>query len=166
MTEQHRIPLLPGDESAAHYGITHRSAFVYDTRVYGGAPTRVNVWSNTGRPNPDKGKSLGDTLRNGNVLTEYSLPGTATREYLDPHNAPTDDPVSILLTPESTVMCADTRMNTGQPGSGQVFARNIRLGDGDTADLIYPEGTVQRVTLHFPRHHNNHGYATIGDESQ
>jgi hypothetical protein len=151
---QHTITLQA--ESANDYGVTYRSTYVYQTTKSHG-PTRLVVWSNTDRPNPDLGKQLGDTLRNGNKVTAYSERYTRG-QYVDPHNEPTDSPVSYLLTPESTAICADTRFNTGQPGSGQVYGDGT-LADGDTAELTYPDGTTELVTLHLPAHHNGHGSA-------
>ncbi len=142
-----------------HYGVLYKSRHVYST-TRSHSPTRIVVWDNTCRPNPDKGKGLGDRLHGGNVLTRHSAPGTATAAYTDPHGKPTDDPVTILLSTESTVICADTRFNTGQAGSGQVYATD-GLGDGDTATLVYPDGSTIEVVLRFPPHNNGHGYAVL-----
>lgn len=144
-----------------HYGITHQSRNVYDTTKSSG-PTRLVVWSNVKRLNTDKGKRLGDKLevgdRRGNIVTEYSLQFTRG-SYLDPHNKPTDSAHSLLLTPESSVITSNGT-NTGTVASGQVYAPG-RLADQDTATLSYPGGTTVEVELHFPPHHNGHGYATI-----
>lgn len=141
------------------YGILYESRHVFST-TKSHSPTRVVIWNNTHRPNPDRGKQLGDKLRDGCIVTKYSTPGITERRYIDPQGKPTDEKVTILLSPESTAICADTRLNTGQPGSGQVYAQD-RLDDGDTAKLILPDGTNADVVLHFPRGHNGHGYATF-----
>lgn len=147
--------------STGAYGITHRGRNVYDTAKSSG-PTRLVVWSNVKRLNIDKGKPLGDTLRvgdrRGNIVTEYSLQFTRG-SYLDPHNNPTDDAVSLLLSPESSVITSNGT-NTGTVASGQVYAPG-KLADGDTATLSYPNGTMVEVELHFPPHSNGHGFATF-----
>jgi hypothetical protein len=150
-----------------HYGVMYRGRHVYQT-TKSTAPTRLVVWDNTKRPNPDNGKQLGDTLeagdRRGNTATRWAIDSGHTRgRYLDPMNRPTDSRYSLLLTPESSAMCADTRMNTGQPGSGQVYSQG-RLGDMDTATLVYPDGTTAEIVLHFPKWHNGHGFAVIDNE--
>jgi hypothetical protein len=162
MQAHHTIVLDTGNARDASYGIKYRGRNVYSTRK-SHSPTRLVVWDNTGRPNPDLGKGLGDKLRNGNVLTTYTVgQGHGTRRYIDPQGNPSDEPITILLTPESSVICADTRMNTGQPGSGQVYAPGV-LADGDSATLVYPSGTRREVILHFPAHTNGHGYAKFAD---
>jgi len=143
------------------YGITHESRNVFHTtKSY--APTRLVVWSNVKRVNPDMGKQLGDTLetgdRRGNIVTDYSIRYTHGK-FLDPQNEPTDEVTSILLSPESSAITSNGT-NTGTVASGQVYAPG-RLHDNDDATLIYPNGTVVGVVLHFPPHHNGHGYATI-----
>lgn len=143
------------------YGVTHQSRNVYQTTKSSG-PTRLVVWSNVKRLNTDKGKKIGDTLevgdRRGNIVTEYSLQFTRGT-YLDPNHKPTDEPVSLLLSPESSAITSNGT-NTGTVASGQVYAPG-RLADSDTATLSYPNGTMVEVVLHFPPHHNGHGYATI-----
>ena len=150
-----------GEYRRDSYGVLYQSCLVYDT-TKSHAPTRLDVWSNTDRPNPYYGAKLGDRPCEGRgaldiTITEYSLPKTHAK-YLDPHNDPTDDEISFLLSPESSVICSDTSRNTGQPGSGQVYAKGERLGEGDTATLVYPDWTVQRVLIHFTN--NGHGIAT------
>lgn len=156
----HLIILNAPSMDQAHYGILFSSRHVYHARRASDGPLRLKVWLNSGRPNPDLGKSEGDEMRNGNRVTKYSPPGTVTAAYLDPHNRPTDDPVSVLIGPESVAICSDTRMNTGQPGSGQVYAPGT-LRDGDTATLSFPDGTTGEIALHFPPHSNGYGHATI-----
>ncbi len=167
---EHHVIILDAESEyrREQYGVTHKSRCVFAT-TKSHSPTRLDVWDNTGRPNPFKGLRLGDVAFKGNpyreqVVTEWfankaSKPLTA--KYFDPSNEPTDEPTSLQLTPESTAICADTRMNTGQPGSGQVYATGVKLGNLDTATLVYPDGTTREVTLHFPPHHNGHGYATF-----
>jgi hypothetical protein len=123
------------------YGITHESAHVY-AQARSSGPTRVAVWDNTGRPN-----------KGGSHIT-------GNGKYVDPQNVATDEPVSYLLTPESTVISADTRYSTGGALSRQAYGPGT-LRDGDTATLAYPDGSTQDVTLHFPKHSNGHGYATV-----
>jgi hypothetical protein len=130
------------------YGILYKSSLVYRT-TRSNAPTRLVVWDNTSRPfNADR--------------AAWNTRGA----YLDPHNRGTDDEISFLLSTESTVICADTSRNTGQPGSGQVYASGGQevIGDGDTATLVYPDMTAQRVILHMPPHQNGHGTATATTE--
>ena len=153
----HDIPMLPATESRAHYGIIHSSAFVYDT-TKSHSPTRVDIWDNTGRPNPFRNAKLGDVIRNQTVTEWFLGTGKTEPRYFDPQNEPTDAELSILLSTESSVICADTRMNTGQPGSGQVYGPG-RLGEGDTATLHFADGHKQNVTLHFTN--NGHGYAVL-----
>lgn len=143
------------------YGILYKSRNVFDTTVSHG-PTRLVVWDNTVRVNPDRGKQLGETLtvgdRRGNRVTEYNRRYTEGT-YLDPRNAPTDALVSILLTPEASAITSNGT-NTGTVASGQVYASG-RLADGDTATLSYPHGLDADAILHFPKHHNGHGFVTL-----
>jgi hypothetical protein len=132
-----------GEYRRDSYGVLYQSCLVYDT-TKSHAPTRLDVWSNTDRPyNEDR--------------ATWNTRGKGFK-YLDPHNNGTDDEVSFILSPESSVICSDTSRNTGQPGSGQVYAEGERLGEGDTATLVYPDWTIQRVVLHFTN--NGHGIAT------
>lgn len=150
-----------GDYSYEHYGVMFRSRHVYDTTVSHG-PTRLSVWDNLIRPNRDYGKQLGDTLevgaRRGNVVTDYSLRYTVGK-WLDPQNEPTDDTVSLLLEPESSVITSNGT-NTGTVASGQVYAPG-KLADSDTATLSFPGGYSRKITLHFPKWSNGHGHATF-----
>jgi hypothetical protein len=132
------------------------------------APTRIDVWDNTGRPNPFKGLKLGDVAFKGNphreqVITEWfankpSRPLTA--EYFDPQNEPTDAPVSILISPESTVITSNGT-NTGTIASGQVYDKGVTLRREDTATLRFLDGSTRDVALHFTN--NGHGYAVFTD---
>lgn len=153
--EHHTLVL---DESTAydkeHYGIIYRGRHVYRT-TKSSAPTRLVVWDNTHRPND--GSRIPIVVRR--IAGEVH-----EGKYLDPHNEPTDERYSLLLSPESSAICADTRFNTGQPGSGQVYG-NGTLGDNDTATIVYPNGGMGEieVTLHFPKWNNGHGHATVTD---
>jgi hypothetical protein len=168
--EHHIIVLDAANDSSKTYGVTHKSRNVFDT-TKSHSPTRLDVWDNTGRPNPYKGLKLGDVAFEGNphrqqVITDWFLrtyPNAVTAEWFDPQNNPTDEPVSLLLSLESTAICADTRFNTGAALSGQVYAKGTRLGDRDTATLVYPDGTTREIMLHFPPHNNGHGYAQFTD---
>jgi hypothetical protein len=143
-----------------HYKITHRSRNVFSTTALRLAPTRLVVWQNH-RPNPFYGAELGDVIGDQTVNEYFLATGRTKPRLLDPQNKPTDEPVTLLLSPESSALCANTDLNTGQPGSGQVFARGVTLDREDTATLVYPDGTTREVTLHFPPYHNGHGYATF-----
>lgn len=155
----HTISMLKENDN--DYGVMFKSAYVYMSAVCHG-PTRVVLWSNLDRPNPDLGKPLGAMLeagdRRGCRVTKYSLKYTAGR-YLDPHNEPTDDPFTVLLTPESSVITSNGT-NTGTVASGQVYARpECRLADLDRALLVFPAGPPVAAVLHFPRYQNGHGHA-------
>lgn len=130
------IPMIAADDYAReHYGITHKSACVY--RVAGSySPTRVKVWDNTRRPNPRDG---------------------VAGAYLDPHNRATDARVSVLLSPESSVISAH-RNGTGTVASGQVYAPgDTRFRTGDVLVLVHPDGSHCRVTVRLTN--NGHGVA-------
>lgn len=150
------IPMVAGDKRDQGYGIRAKSAFVYDT-TKSHYPTRLVLWDNTGRPNKRNGEPVS--------YTNYGPRDGGNGRWLDPSNRATDDMLTMLLTTESIGISSDTSMNTGQPGSGQVYAPAVgKMGDGDTATLIYDRagfGDVE-VTLHFPPHRNGHGFATFG----
>lgn len=141
------------DYSAAHYGILHKSRNVYETTQSNG-PTRLVVWDNTGRINKRNGQQVN--------YSNYGVIDGGNGRFLDPQNQATNDPVSILLTPESSVI-TNSGTNTGTVASRQVYAPG-KLADGDTATLSYPSGTTVEVVLHFPRHQNGHGRATFSYE--
>jgi hypothetical protein len=141
------IQMNQADENAASYGITHKSASVY--RNVGSGPLRVKVWDNTNRPNPHPGETR---------WTNFGSIG-GDGQYLDPNNKGTDETVSILISPESTAICADTRMNTGQPMSGQVYSDD-RLTDGATVTLVLPNDTNITGTVKIDRY--GHGRIVIG----
>lgn len=112
------------------YGITHRSAFVYDVtgpRLHNRHfPHRVTVWNNTVRPNtkPDE-------------WSEYSgRPGAG--RYLDPFRKGTDDEITITLGAESFGI-TDNGTNTGTFASGQVYAPET-LQVNEFVVLKYPDG--------------------------
>lgn len=153
----HYMIIMEGvPESRMGYGIRAESKYVYRTNK-SHSPTRVVVWDNTGRPN----KRNGQPVEYGN----YGPKDGGNGRWLDPHNKATDDMLSIELTPEASVICANTDMNTGQPGSGQVYDKDADvLRDGDTATLVYGHGGFGdvEITLHFPPGHNGHGHATFG----
>lgn len=156
--EHHIIPMLPAKDSRAGYGVIHSSAFVYDT-TKSSSPTRVDIWDNTGRPNPFKGAKLGDVVRDQTITEWFLSTGKTEPRFYDPHNEPTDAEISILLSPESTVI-TNNGTNTGTVASGQVFEPgNPKLGEGDTAELHFIDGHKQNVTLHFTN--NGHGYALL-----
>jgi len=138
------IQMTAGTKNDETYGITYRSAYVY--RGIGSGPIRIKVWSNVNRPNPHPG-----TKR----WTEFGSIG-GDGQYLDPNNKGTDEPRSILTGPECVAICADTRMNTGQPGSGQVYAAE-RLRGGEAVALILPDGTRIEGTVKIDRD----GYGTV-----
>jgi hypothetical protein len=128
------IDLSPASRNSNSYGITHQSTHVY--RTSGGrfqsphSPHRVVVWSNAHRLNPHPGEVR---------PTEFGSIG-GEGKYLDPHNKGTDDPVTIILTAECSVISAHGN-GTGMPASGQVFAAEP-LAVGDVVHLRYPDGTV------------------------
>lgn len=110
------------------YGVTDASAFVYKAEA-STFPTRLVAWDNTGRPN----------LRNGQP-TRWGNAGAidgGNGQYLDPNNLATDAPVSVLITPEASVI-TDSGTNTGTQASGQVYdANRTVLRTGDTLELVY-----------------------------
>lgn len=153
MTE-HRIELVEAGEQHRRYGVsvTHMSTRVYP--VAGSVnPTRVEVWDNTGRPNPHPGEVR---------WNEYGPVGGEGR-YLDPHNVGTDEPVSVLLSPEASVVSAHGD-GTGTATSGQVWADTDPIGDGDTLVLSWPDGSVSAWTVALNR--NGHGHAVREDSDR
>lgn len=121
------------------YGITHRSAHVYEMTGAGlhnrSHPHRVTVWNNTRRPNtrPDE-------------WNEHSgKPGPGA--YLDPRGKGTDEAVTVTTKAESIAITANGT-NTGTVASGQVYAPE-KLAIGAFALLRYPDGSLSdpfRVT--------------------
>ena len=133
------------------YGITYRSTSVYSaSRSY--SPTRIVVWDNTGRPN----------MRNGQPQrwTNYGKRDGGNGRFLDPANNATDDAVSVLLTPESTVI-TDNGTNTGTVVSGQVYAESQTrdIDTGDVLRLLYPDGRIESRVVRMTS--NGHGNATL-----
>jgi len=130
----YRIELVEGDEyRREHYGIEYTSAYLYRTKGNSG-PTRVQVWSNTRRPNPHPGE------------TRHGAMGPIGGEgrYLDPQNQGTDEEFTVLLSPESTVISAHGD-GTGTAASGQVYAKDHPpLETGDVLTLEYPDGREER----------------------
>ncbi len=156
LTVTYLIPMAPATPDQADYGVTHKSYVVYRT-VKSYSPTRVVVWSNVNRPNPHPG----ETRR-----TDYGSIG-GEGQYLDPHNNGTDDPTTILLSTESTVISADPRTGTGGSLSGQMFATyETRIAEGDRIALVFPgepaETTiVGTVTFTGPGCGNGHGRVIV-----
>lgn len=131
------------------YGVLYKSRNVYQTSKSNG-PTRLVVWDNTSRVNFRDG----EPVRFGECGPIDGGNGC----YLDPNNKATNHPTSLLLTPESSVI-TDSGMNTGTVASGQVYANTV-LRDGEYATVSFPNGIMREICLHFPAHHNGHGYAT------
>lgn len=154
MTE-HRIELVEAGEQHRRYGVsvTHMSTRVYP--VAGSVnPTRVEVWDNTGRPNPHPSEVK---------WNEYGPVGGEGR-YLDPHNVGTDEAVSVLLSPEASVVSAHGD-GTGTETSGQVWADDASpIGDGDTLVLSWPDGSVSAWMVALDR--NGHGHAVREDSDR
>lgn len=143
---EHRVELVEAPSDRAQYGIMYLSRFVFRTRK-GSSPTRVKVWSNLSRPNPRNG----EPVRFG----EYGKIDGGEGCYLDPQNNATDDPTSILLTPEASVLSAHGD-STGTEASGQVWApAGTRIAEGDRLVLVYPDGIEIAFTAHFTN--NGHG---------
>lgn len=151
MESTHRIPMADGSAyDREHYGVTHRSAFVY-RHGRGSGPARVVTWSNTHRLNPRNGQPV----RYGDMGPRDGGNGV----YLDPRNRATDSPTSVLISLESTVI-TNSGTNTGTVASGQVYAPDgATLRDGDVLTLVYPDGTEVTYTARFPRMGNGHGHA-------
>jgi hypothetical protein len=149
----HTIPMVEADARQASYGITHQSAFVYRTSK-SSAPTRIVVWSNTGRLNARNGQPV----RYG----DYGPIDGGDGKFIDPKGKATDAPVSILLSPECTVIDA-YGTGTGTVGSGQMWAPRtgggqITLRPGETVSLAYPDGTVSGP---YPVRFTNNGHGFI-----
>lgn len=133
------IELLESDTyNGEHYGITHRSRYVYHVtgpKLHNpSAPHRLKVWDNTRRQN--------------NAPDEYApnrgKPGPGA--YLNPDGKGTDEAASFLLSAEATVIT-----NTGTVASGQVYAPET-LKVGGFVVLRYPGGRLSdpyRVTPRF-----------------
>lgn len=142
----HRVELIEAPASRQQYGITHLSRHVFQTSR-GSHPTRVQVWCNTGRPNPRNG----EPVRFG----EYGPIDGGRGAYLDPGRKATDAAYSILLSPESVAITSNGT-NTGTEASGQVYApSDTRIVENDTLVLALPDGRQQTFTAHFTN--NGHG---------
>lgn len=142
-----RVELREASAESKSYGVTHKSRYVYSTSR-GHYPTRVEVWSNVDRPNPRNG----EPVRWG----QYGKLDGGNGRYLDPGHDATDAPVTVLLTPESTIITSDGT-NTGTEASGQVYASGVTIRTGDVLCLIYPDGREESWTVRFTR--NGHGEA-------
>lgn len=145
---EHRIEMAEGDERRRdHYGVTHESVYVYRVRP-DHWPTRIQVWDNTGRPNPHPGETK---------WNEFGRIG-GDGQYLDPRNEGTDEEVTVLFSPESSVISARGD-STGTPASGQVWAPDHEpITTGDVVVLVYPDGREERRTAVLTN--SGHGYAT------
>lgn len=158
MTADHLIVMTPATAyRTEHYGITHTSDYVYLNPRAGNFPTRVVVWDNTRRVNPDPGGPV--------QFGQYGpLPTGGDGKYIDPSNRATDDELTILLTPESVTIDA-YGTGTGTRGSGQLWAPDGEiLRDGDTVRLIFVdpvgEPRVSDYVARIPHNANGHGYLT------
>lgn len=136
---EHRIELVEGNKyRREQYGIEFTSVYVYRTTRDAG-PGRIQVWSNTNRPNPHPGETSWGAMG----------PIGGNGKYLDPCNKGTDEEFSVLLEPESTVISAHGD-STGTVASGQVFVKDHPLLDsGDVLVLVYPDGREERRILTF-----------------
>lgn len=147
------IPMIPAsDYRREHYGILYESVHVYQTNE-SHSPTRVVVWDNTHRVNPDPG----GPVKYGEM---GPLPTGGDGKYIDPNNKATDAERTILLSTESTVITAQ-RNGTGHPDSGQVWALGVTIRDGDDFILDYPDAATDLVIAKFPRYSNGHGYCEV-----
>jgi hypothetical protein len=99
------------------HGVTLQSAAVYQT-MPSSYPIRVEVWNNTDRPNTNP--------------ADFG-PGS----YIDPRGEATDDAVTVLISPDDTVINA-SRANTDTACGDAYVERPI--ADGDTLILVYPDG--------------------------
>lgn len=137
-TAERRVELAKADEQRGHYGVVYTSARVWKVKgSYG--PGRVEVWSNTDRPNPHPGE------RRWNDFGSIGGDG----KYLDPRNKGTDEEFTVLLSPESTIIDA-YGTGTGTAASGQVWADDrTPIASGEVLVLVYPDGREERweITL-------------------
>lgn len=138
----HVIRMVAASENRRSYGITHRSANVYQMTGRGlhnrHAPHRVQVWDNTGRPNTEPDRWNDHSGKPG--------PG----QYLDPFGKGTDSPVTVTTSAEATAITSNGT-NTGTVASGQVYASDA-LTVGDYAVLLYPDGSTSdpyQITAQF-----------------
>ena len=113
------------------YGITHEGVVRHTVTGQGlharGYPHRVQVWDNTGRPNPHPG----ETRR-----TQYGWYGGDGR-YLDPHNQGTDATTTVYLASESIALLAHyTAEDIAHAREGEPLAVGQRVR------LRYPAGRL------------------------
>lgn len=150
-----RVELVEAPSDRAQYGIRYLSRYVFRTSK-GSSPTRIVVWSNANRPNPRDGEPV--------RYTEYGLRDGGHGRYLDPQNKATDHVISILMSPEASVLSAHGD-STGTEASGQVYLpAGTRIAEGAELQLVYPNGDVSPVLLaHFTN--NGHGRLATLDGS-
>lgn len=145
---EHRVELVEAPEQRQQYGIRYLSRYVFEARKRYSSPTRIVVWDNTGRLNPRNGEGV----RHG----QYGLIDGGNGRYLDPSNRATDEPTSVHLTPEASVI-TNNGTNTGTEASGQVFApAGTVIREGDRLVLVYPDGAEVVFTARFTS--NGHGH--------
>ena len=113
------------------YGITHEGVVRHTVTGPGlhnrSFPHRVQVWSNTGRPNPHPGEVR---------WTEYGSIG-GPGQYLDPRNKGTDDPATVYLASESVGIYA---VYTEEDRRRAMEGEPLRVGQ--RVRLLYPDGTL------------------------
>lgn len=144
----HTILLHTASKNDATYGIAFTSDYVFRT-AKSSAPTRVQVWANIGRLNPRDGEPV--------RYSSYGKIDGGKGRYLDPHRNATDSAITVLLTPESSVIDG-YGTNTGTEASGQVYAQQDSvIREGDTLRLVYPGGRAVEMAVHFTN--NGHGEA-------
>ncbi|MDG4783275.1 hypothetical protein O7614_26805 [Micromonospora sp. WMMD961] len=129
------IDVIEASADKRTYGITHRGVFVHEVSGKGlhnrQYPHRVQVWDNTGRPNPRNG----EPVRYG----QYGRIDGGDGKYLDPNHNATDEPVTVLLSAES-IAITNNGTNTGTWDGGQPFGAALKVGEA--VRLRYMDGTL------------------------
>lgn len=145
------IPMIePKPYWTEHYGILFESAFVYETNR-SHSPTRLQVWDNTRRPNPDPG----GPIQWGEC---GPLPTGGDGKWIDPNNRATDTERSYLIKTEATTIDA-YGTGTGSVASGQVYSTDPRrICDGDRVLLRFADGAELDMIAVLPQHGNGYGY--------